>query len=91
MSLTKLEQETIVLFNEGEPTADIQTYNGALKRKLLTLCESHPEQARHIHTDEYGGMRFTVPKKWIRINAGKSLSKEQRMKLAQRAREQFCT
>ena len=27
--LSRIEQETIILFNEAEPTASIYTYNGA--------------------------------------------------------------
>lgn len=30
MTLTKYEKETIILFNEGEDTAHIQTYNAGL-------------------------------------------------------------
>ena len=29
MTLTKYEKETIILFNEGEDTAHIQTYNAS--------------------------------------------------------------
>ena len=30
--LTKIEKETIILFNEGESTASIYTYNAGLKK-----------------------------------------------------------
>ena len=46
MKLTKIEQETIINFNEAERTASIYTHNEALKRQLLELCQSHPEQVR---------------------------------------------
>lgn len=36
--MNRLEQETIVLFNEAEPHASVYTYNGALKRKLSNLA-----------------------------------------------------
>lgn len=32
--LTKYEKETIILFNEAEPTANIYTYNKALQNRL---------------------------------------------------------
>ena len=32
--LTKYEKETIVLFNEGEDAAHIQTYNAGLRNRL---------------------------------------------------------
>ena len=31
MSLTKIEQETIILFNEGEADAEVYTHNVKLK------------------------------------------------------------
>ena len=34
MTLTKYEKETIILFNEGEETAHIQTYNAGLRKRL---------------------------------------------------------
>ena len=46
MKLTKIEQETIINFNEAERTASVYTHNEALKGRLLALCRTHPEQAR---------------------------------------------
>ena len=89
MSISRIEQETVILFNEDEATASVQTYNGTLKRKLAALCESYPEQAQHTRTDEHGGMYFTIPKRWVRVNAGRMLSSEIRAEMAQRARERF--
>lgn len=89
MSLSRLEQETLIGFNEDEKTADIQTYNGALKRKLTTLCKNRPEEAKHIRTDQYGGMYFTVPKKWVKVNAGVILTDEQRAEYSERAKQRF--
>ena len=34
MELSRLEQETIILFNEAEPTAEIYTHNKKLREKL---------------------------------------------------------
>ena len=92
MNLSRLESETIISFNEQDHTADIQTYNGALKRKLSTLCEARPDEAKHKRTDEYGDMYFTVPKKRIKVNASRILSEkelEQRMGALKRIHNQF--
>ena len=43
MGLTKLEQETVIIFNEADDFAEIFTYNGRLKSKLNKLCKEHPE------------------------------------------------
>ena len=42
--LTKYEKETIILFNEGEDTASIYTYNA--DRKSTRLNSSHSSQSR---------------------------------------------
>ena len=92
MSLSLLERETIISFNEEEKTADIQTYNGALKRKMSTLCEARPDEAKYKRTDEYGGMYFTVPKKWIKVNATRIPSEKQLATLSEmrkRLKNQF--
>lgn len=42
MSISRLEQETIIGFNEAEATASVYTHNGALKRKLEKLARERP-------------------------------------------------
>lgn len=41
--LTKYEKETIVLFNEGEDTAYIQTYNAGLRNRLAAFSKKYPD------------------------------------------------
>lgn len=89
MSLSKIEQETAVLFNETEPFASIYTYNGALKRKLTVLCHTRPTEARLTKDDGRGGLTFEVPKRWIKVNAGMILTEEQRQTRAEAARARF--
>lgn len=89
MSLSRVEQETIILFNEAEATASVYTYNGALKRKLSGLCEDRPEEARQTKDDGRGGLTFTVPKRWIKVNASIILTEEQRRARAEAARARF--
>lgn len=43
MTLTKCEKETIILFNEGEDTAHIQTYNAGLRKRLAAFSKKHPD------------------------------------------------
>ena len=84
MSLSRYEQETVINFNEEEKTATIYTYNGRLKRKLFELCESRPEEAKHMKDDGFGRMTFEVPKKWIKVNAPRILSDKEKLDLAER-------
>ena len=46
--LTKYEKETIILFNEAEPTANIYTYNKALQNRLAKFSRQNPKCARLV-------------------------------------------
>ena len=78
MNLTKVEQETIILFNEGEAAASVYTHNAALQRLLLELCETRPAQARQVEDNRRGGLTFEIPKKWVKIGPPRALSEAQK-------------
>ncbi len=81
MSLTNIERETIVTFNEGEPAAEIFTYNTRIKRRLQELCPLHPADVRQVKDNGEGGVTYQCPKSWIRINPPRTsinLTEEQR-------------
>ena len=44
--LTKIEKETIVLFNEGEDKANIYTHNAGLKKRLAAFAKKYPDLCR---------------------------------------------
>jgi len=73
-SLTKQEQETIILQNEAESTASVTTFNGVLIRKLVGLCETRPNDATYTGPDQHGEYAFTVPKSWIKVNPSRMIS-----------------
>ena len=68
MKLTKIEQETIINFNEAERTASVYTHNEALKGRLLALCRTHPERVRQTAANAWGGLTFELPKKWLKVS-----------------------
>ena len=78
MALTRLERETIIVFNEAEPTAEVFTYNGRMLRDLAKLAGERPADAQHIKDNVTGGSTYRVPKKWVKIRAGLVLTEEQR-------------
>ena len=78
MKLTNIEKETVINFNEAERTASIYTHNEALKRQLLELCRTHPEQARQTAANGWGGLTFELPKKWLKVSPPRVLSPAQR-------------
>lgn len=69
MDLTRVEQETIILFNEAEPWAEVYTYNQRLKEKLEGLAQRFPEEIRRKEPDHYGAATFVVPKRLVTVNA----------------------
>lgn len=89
MSLSRVEQETIIRFDEAEATASVYTYNGTLKRKLSGLCATRPTEARQIKDDGHGGLTFEAPKRWVKVNANIILTDEQRQARADAARARF--
>ena len=78
MRLTNIEKETVINFNEAERTASVYTHNEALKRQLLELCRTHPEQVRQTAANGWGGLTFELPKKWLRVTPPRVLSPAQR-------------
>ena len=78
MRLTKYEQETIILFNESESAATAYTYNTGLQNTLNSLCQSHPEQVTQTGDNGYGGLTYSLPKKWVKIAPPRVLSEAQK-------------
>ena len=78
MKLSRIEQETIINFNEAECMASIYTHNAALKDRLLGLCRDHPTQARQTADNGRGGLTFELPKKWLKVMPPRVLSPAQR-------------
>ena len=87
MSLSRYEQETVITFNEAEPSATVYTYNGKLKRKLIALCTERPQDTKQTAEDGKGGLTFRIPKKWVKVNPGRILTEEQRKEMKERGRK----
>lgn len=82
MRLSKLEMETIVLFNEEEDTVNIYTYNPKLLKKLDILCEKHPESYRKTRSNDY-----ELPKKLLTLILKEPLTAEQQKAISDRNRK----
>ena len=78
MKLSNIEKETVINFNEAERTASVYTHNEALKRQLLELCRTYPEQVRQTAANRWGGLTFELPKKWLKVSPPRILSPAQR-------------
>ena len=62
MRLSRYEQETIILYNQADQTANVYTHDPKLLEKLAVLSEKYPEQ---IIPD--GPKRYLVPKSCVLI------------------------
>lgn len=86
MKISRLEQETIIGFNEAEATASVYTHNSALIRKLEALADSRPDEAKRERSYPDGGREYIVPKRWVKVNAGLILTAEERERRSERAK-----
>ena len=84
MRISRLEQETIINFNEAESTATVYTHNGALVRKLEGLADQRPGEVKRGRVFPDGGREYTIPKRWVKVNASRILSEEQKADIAAR-------
>ena len=79
MKLSRIEQETIVLYNEAESTAEVFTYDQKLLHKLERLTEKYPKQIART-----GERQFIVPKACVLIR--EPYSEERRKAASDRAK-----
>jgi hypothetical protein len=77
-----VERETIILFNEGEAVADIETYNAAMKRRLDAIRRERPEDITLVSRDGYADT-YICPKKWVKIIPPRRATEKQREHLKQ--------
>ena len=62
MKLSQIEQETIILYNQEESTAEVYTYDPKLLAKLEMLAQKHPSQVTRKNDRS-----FIIPKKCISV------------------------
>ena len=80
--LAKVEQETIIIFNEQDKTVSVSTYNAVLVRKLEKLCREKPDECQKRQRQN-GVDEYIVPKKWIKVNPPRQMSAEAKAKAAE--------
>lgn len=78
MHLTKVERETIILFNEAEDTASIYTYNAGLKKRLADFSEKYSAMCRLEKTNDEGGVTYVLDKSRLSIRFTAPYSEERR-------------
>jgi len=87
MKLTKYEKETIVLFNESDDEASIQTYNAGLRKRLAVFSKKHPDLCRLEKSMEQGGVSYLIDKSRLSIRFQPPMSEERRQKASELAKQ----
>lgn len=89
MSISRLEQETVIVFNEQEQEAIVETFKSSFIKKLDNLCNEYPDKFKFISEDTEGCRKYIIPKKYIRIGSPRSVSDEQREAMSERAKKMW--
>ena len=79
MKLSRYEQETIILYNQAEATAEVYTHDPRLLEKLRRLAEKYPDQI--VKKDR---QIFLVPKRCVAVR--EPYSAERRKAASERAK-----
>lgn len=80
MSLTKIEKETIVNFNEAENAASIYTFNSAMKQRIFLFAEQNPDLCQIVRQDANGSVTCIVEKSRLSLRFMNPLTDEQKEK-----------
>lgn len=89
--LTKYEKETIILFNGGEDTAHILTYNAKLRNRLAAFSEKYLDLCKPEKSCDQGGVTYTLDKSRLSIRLLPPYSEEHRKKARTHGKTVFTT
>lgn len=79
MNLTRAERESILTFNEQEPSASVFTHSAALIRRLDALAAARPEECRRVRVCHDGqAAEYELPKGWIKVSPPRYVSEDQK-------------
>ena len=84
MKQSKYEMETILLYNEEEPTANVYTHDPKLIRKLKRLAEKYPDKVYPDRAVHAGAVSYAVPKSCVSVR--EPFSDERRRAASERAK-----
>ena len=84
MKLSLVERETILLYNQAEPMAEVYTHDPRLMEKLELLAKKHPDQI--TRKDAHN---FTVPKRCVSVREQRMYLKRSSSRSAPEKRQRF--
>ena len=83
MTISRLEAETIILFNEEEKECQVYAHSPRLKRRLRDLLQERSGDVKLACT-QGDSETYIVPKTWVRIIPPRIMSEEQKAALVKR-------
>jgi len=89
VSVSNIERETVILFNEAEDTVSVYTFNPTLKRKLGDFSEKYPALCKKTAEDSLGSVTYSVAKDRLSISLRAPLSEEKKEALRERGKKLF--
>lgn len=84
MSLSFLEQETVILWNRAEDTATVNTYEPSLIRKLDAMCRIDTAVAVLRRGDNWAV--YKLPKRYVKVLRPRQYTEETLDKIRARAK-----
>ena len=87
MGLSRKEKETIILFNECDDIATIETYNSRIRRRLQSIQNQNSKCICLFEKDDY--VKYEVPKNWIQVNPPKQSSDRQKEEMSERMKKRY--
>ena len=78
MKLTKVERETIILFNEEDELAEIYTYNTKLKQKLRKLAKEYPEACSFEWKNKWNAHKYNIQNNLVSVRVPYSEERKQK-------------
>ena len=85
--LSNYEKETILLYNDEEKTAIVETANAALQRRLDEYCGKN-DAIKCVEIRE-PFKKYILPKRWIKVQMPRQFSEEEREKMRIKGRELY--
>ena len=82
-ALSPAERETVIIFNDEEATAIVETCARKWKNRMRALCSRNSDCCL-VFEDQHC-QRYRIPKSWVKVHFPRQYTDEQRQKMKERA------
>ena len=76
--ISNIEKETVVIFNEAERMALIDTYNPKWQSQLAEAADLYPDECQLKREHELGNKAYCLPNSWLKLKLPMKLTTEQK-------------